>query len=136
MIEIFLFALSFLAYWGAIHNGFVIDDQEGILQYDGKLQGWDFGRLTKWLWYRFFQKHPRRHHFFSVLIHSANVVLLYTFLGTLFPQNIALYTSILFAIHPVNVQSVAWASARGYPLGLFYSLLGLNMLRMVFPIGG
>ena len=130
MIEIFLLALGFLTYWDSIKNGFVIDDQEGILQYDGKLQGWDFGRFTKWLWYRLFQKEGRRHHFFQVLIHSANGVLLYTFLGTIFPETVALFASILFIIHPINVQSVAWASARHYPLGLFYSLLGLNLIQM------
>ena len=129
MIELFLISLTFLAYWGSLKNGFVIDDQEGILQYDGKLQGWKFGYLSRWLWHRIFQKEGRRHHLFSVVIHSANVVLLYNFLLFLFPPEIALYTSILFAVHPINTLSVAWASARSYPLGLFYSLLGLNLLK-------
>jgi len=134
MIELFLVALTFLAYWDAIKNGFVIDDQEGILIYDGKLQGWKFGYISRWLWHRIFQKEARRHHLFSVVIHSANTVLLYYFLGSLFPDNIALFTSILFAVHPINVLSVAWVSARSYPLGLFYSLLGLNLLGTYFPL--
>jgi len=129
MIELFLIALVFIAYWDAIKNGFVIDDQEGILAYDGKLQGWNYGYFSRWLWHRIFQKEGRRHHLFSVIMHSANTVLLYYFLGSLFSNSIALFTAILFAVHPINVLSVAWASARSYLLGLFYSLLGLNLLQ-------
>ena len=134
MIEIVgLFILSWLAYAGAVNNGFIIDDIEGIMSYDGHLIAWRFDAVMKWLWHRLFQKEPRKHHFFSILIQSANVVLLYLFLSTLFTKDLALFTSILFAIHPINTQSVAWVSGRGYPTGLFYTLLGLNLLKMYLP---
>jgi len=36
-------------------------------------------------------------------------------------QNIALFTSLIFAVHPVNVESVTWLSGRKYVLLSFFS---------------
>jgi tetratricopeptide (TPR) repeat protein len=54
-----------------------------------------------------------RHHWTSVLLHSANAMLLFIFLrwvtARLWPS---LAVAALFAVHPLRVESVAWVSER------------------------
>lgn len=38
---------------------------------------------------------------------------------------IAFLTAVIFTIHPMNVESVAWISARNHPLGAFFQILAL-----------
>jgi hypothetical protein len=128
---ILLTLLTWLAYWEILECGFVSDDIEGLQNYDGKLKKFDYGHLNKWLLYKLLDKSPRRNHLFSVLLHNANVILLFSFLTTFVPIKVALFTSILFAVHPVCVQSVGWISGRGYPISLMFSLLGLNLVSML-----
>jgi len=134
IIIAFLTLLTWITYFGALNNGFVSDDIEGIANYDGKFLGWDYGRITKYIFFKLFGKDPRRNHIFSVVLHNANVILLYTFLSALINPTIALFTSIIFAVHPVNTQAVAWISGRGYPIGLFCGLLLFNLLHIIGPL--
>ncbi len=134
MYEILLLTLlTWLTYWGALKNGFVSDDIQAIAEYDGKFCGWDYGRLTKFIFYRLFQKDPRRNHIFPIILHNANAILLFLLLRLLFPNGVAFFTSVLFVVHPVNTQAIAWISARGYPIGLFWMLLVLNIVVLNNP---
>lgn len=131
MIEIAILTLAtWVTYYGAIKNNFVSDDIDAILKYDGEFRGWDYGNLTKWIFYRLFQKDPKRNHIFPIVLHNANAILLYVFLSTMFSPTLAFYTALLFVVHPIGTQAVAWISARGYPLGLFWLLLYLNVLSL------
>ena len=60
-----------------------------------------------------FRLNPAGHHFTSVLLHAVNVVLLYLLLmwatGRFGPS---LFVAMLFALHPINVESVAWVAER------------------------
>lgn len=134
ILDILLITIAvWFTYAGAIKNGYVSDDKDGIERYDGKLGGWEYGHLIKWFFYRFCQKNPYRHHFFSIFMHNANAILLYLFLGNFFSAQVCLFTSFLFAVHSINTQSVAWISARGYLLGLFWALVGFNLLWTIPP---
>ena len=67
------------------------------------------------------------YHLFNLLFHLVNCVLVFRLAYLLSEKNnfIALVTAMLFAIHPVHVESVAWVSERKDVLyGLFF-LLGL-----------
>lgn len=128
---LFLSATVWLTYWHCIGSGFVSDDIEGLQNYDGKLKKFDYGHLNKWLLYKLLDKSPRRNHLFSIFLHNANVVLLFSFLITFIPIKLAFYTCILFAIHPICIQSIGWVSGRGYPISLFFCLLGFNLVVMV-----
>ena len=135
MFELLLLtAITWLAYWGALKNGFVSDDIDAICNYEGEFRGWDYGNITKWIFYKLFQKDPWRNHFFSILMHNANTILLYLLLTNFFSIEISLYTSILFSIHPLGTQAIAWISARGYPIGLFWMLLAFNLVQMFSPM--
>ena len=68
----------------------------------------------------------RGHHSTSLLLHLINVVLLFAWLrhvtGNFWP---ALIVAALFAVHPLNVQSVAWVAERKNVLSTTFWLLGL-----------
>src|ERR1019366_7717219 len=64
------------------------------------------------------------HHYVNVLLHAANVLLLFWILQQ---ATNAVWRSFLvaalFAVHPLNVETVAWVSQRKSLLSAFFSLL-------------
>lgn len=64
------------------------------------------------------------HHFSSLVVHTANVVLLFLLLNAMTgaPWPSALVAALL-ALHPLNVESAAWIAERKSLLSLFFSLL-------------
>lgn len=73
-----------------------------------------------------FAMNPAGHHYVNVLLHAANVVLLFLILlrGTGMLWRSAMVAA-LFAIHPINVESVAWISERKNVLSTLAFLLAL-----------
>ena len=66
------------------------------------------------------------HHFTSVLLHAINVVLLFLFLTqTTTRFGPSLFAAMSFAIHPINVESVAWIAERKNLLCTTFFLLTL-----------
>ena len=69
---------------------------------------------------------PVGHHFTSVLLHAMNVVLLFLLLmwatGRMGPS---LFVAALFAVHPMNVESVAWVAERKNVLCTMFLFLTL-----------
>jgi len=69
---------------------------------------------------------PVGHHFTSVLLHGMNVILLFLLLkwatGRLGPS---LFVAALFALHPMNVESVAWVAERKNVLCTMFFFLAL-----------
>jgi Tfp pilus assembly protein PilF len=67
---------------------------------------------------------PGAHHFVNVLLHSANVLLLFVLLGQITGRLwSSAFVAAIFAIHPLHVESVAWISERKDVLsGLFFML--------------
>lgn len=73
-----------------------------------------------------FRLNPAGHHFTSVLLHAMNVILLFLVLiwatGRFGPS---LFIAALFAVHPINVESVAWIAERKNVLCTFFFFLTL-----------
>jgi Tfp pilus assembly protein PilF len=69
---------------------------------------------------------PAGHHFTSLLLHALNVTLLYLLLAraTGSPGR-SLLVAALFAVHPLNVESVAWVAERKNVLSTLLLLLSL-----------
>lgn len=66
------------------------------------------------------------HHAVNLLLHLANVVLVYLVFRRLLGRGEpALLSAALFAVHPLNVESVAWISERRNLLCLLFSLSAL-----------
>ncbi|MGA2092464.1 MAG: hypothetical protein ABSH16_03520 [Sedimentisphaerales bacterium] len=71
-----------------------------------------------------FGLNPMGHHFVSVLFHTLNALLLFWILvkitGAIWPSS---FVAAVFALHPLQVESVAWAAERKTVLsGLFWFL--------------
>src|SRR5271163_3526889 len=73
-----------------------------------------------------FRLNPVGHHYVNLLLHAANAVLLFLLLwratGLTWPS---LVVGALFALHPMNVESVAWAAERKNVLSTLLFLLTL-----------
>lgn len=74
-----------------------------------------------------FGVHPGPHHAVNVLFHAANSLLLLFFLARATGGWGRSFTvAVLFAIHPLHVESVAWISERKDVLSSFFFLLTLT----------
>jgi len=98
--------------------------------------------------YAFSKLDPRGYHLTSLVLHAANAVVLYVLTVTLLVRcrtdsckkspwtcawGAGLATA-LFAVHPLRVEAVAWASCQPYlPCALFFMLAVLAYLR-AFPM--
>jgi protein O-mannosyl-transferase len=70
---------------------------------------------------------PFAFHFTNYLFHLINVMLVFFFIQRLSGNSsVALIVSLLFGIHPINVETVAWISARKDILFSFFLLSGIN----------
>jgi tetratricopeptide (TPR) repeat protein len=69
---------------------------------------------------------PRVYHLTNVLIHIAGVVLLFALLKRLGSEEVpALVLALLFAVHPANVQAVAWIPGRNDTLMAALSVISM-----------
>lgn len=142
-----LLALLTLAFYNpVIHNGFTNFDDDFYIVHNPRVQSgltWDTAKWAfttyyfsnwhpiTWMSYaldcRLFKLNPAGHHYESVLFHAGNVILLFLLLesatGLIWPS---LIVAGLFALHPVNVESVAWAAERKNVLSMFFFLLTLH----------
>jgi Tfp pilus assembly protein PilF len=141
-----LLAAATLAFYNpVVHNNFVdFDDLSYIQKNNHVLAGatwdtvkWAFTTFRDGNWHpltwlshaldcQFFSLNPIGHHYTSLLLHTASVVLLFLLLQqtTGFTWS-SLIVAALFALHPINVESVAWAAERKNVLSMFFFLLAL-----------
>lgn len=75
-------------------------------------------------------------HFENVGLHILNAILLYLLIATVvLDKRVALGATLLWALHPLRIESVAWVSQRKDVLSLFFGLLtSLSFLR--FRVSG
>ena len=75
---------------------------------------------------QFFGTNPRGHHVVSVLLHAFNVVLLFFVLRRATGYVLRSATvAALFAVHPLNVECVAWVAERKSLLSMFFLLFAI-----------
>jgi tetratricopeptide (TPR) repeat protein len=86
--------------------------------------------LSHTLDYQLFQADPAGHHNTNLLLHVLNALLLFWVLrqATGFIGR-SWMVAALFALHPVNVESVAWISERKNLLSMLFFLLALGAYR-------
>jgi hypothetical protein len=76
---------------------------------------------------RFFFLNAGRHHQVNLFLHAVNVVLLFWVLsGVTGNVGRTFMVAALFALHPINVESVAWVSERKNLLSMLFFLLALG----------
>jgi tetratricopeptide (TPR) repeat protein len=77
-----------------------------------------------------FQLNPAGHHDVNLLLHAINAVLLFwVLLRATGYAGRSFMVAALFALHPINVESVAWIAERKNPLSMLFFLLALGAYR-------
>ena len=136
---------TLIVYNGVSHNGFInLDDNLYLIQNQHVHEGltlntmkWAFTtyEVDNWhplTWMSFaldwqlFGKNTGGHHYVSALFHALNAALLFLLLesATGFTRR-SLFVAALFAVHPINVESVAWAAERKNVLSMLFFLLAM-----------
>src|SRR5438067_429491 len=135
-----LAALTILAYWPAWHGGFIWDDDRYVthnyllIAPDGLRRIWfsldapsqyfpltyTVLRIERSLW----DLNPAGYHWVNILPHLGNALLVWCILARLKVPG-AWLAATIFALHPVQVESVAWISELKNVLMGFFFLLTL-----------
>jgi protein O-mannosyl-transferase len=152
LISLLIF-ISLLCYGNTLFNGFVYDDDQQILQnpyvkswhYLPQIFGttvWSFvGQAGATNYYRplmtlsflvlwhVFGALPFGFHLFSILMNSLVVFLVFDTGCKLFrDRRIAWISAVIFAVHPVHTEPVAWIAALPDLEATFFILLALSLL--------
>jgi tetratricopeptide (TPR) repeat protein len=140
-----LVLLTVTAYLPALHGGFIWDDDfyvtenptlrslrglESIwLKPGATSQYYPLVFTSFWAEYHLWGLQPFGYHLVNILLHAVNAVLLWRMLRRLGIAG-SWWVAAIFALHPVNVESVAWVTERKNTLsGIFYLLSALAWLR-------
>lgn len=140
-----LMLLALFAFSPAAINGYVWDDDalltnnENIRTLAGIWKCWfdptanlDYYPMTYTSWYfeyKIWGYNPAGFHVVNVLMHGMNAVLLWSILRMLNFRH-AWMAAAIFAVHPVQVESVTWIAERKNTLsGFFYMLSAFLFLR-------
>ena len=80
--------------------------------------------LSHMLDYELYGPHPKGHHLTNVFFHITNAILLFmVFLRMTGALWKSIFVAALFALHPLNIESVAWVSQRKSVLSTFFWFL-------------
>lgn len=128
---------AFVAYFPALHGEFILDDDillwrsslikapDGLYRFWFTAEAYDYwpvSNTTLWLEWRLWGMNPTGYHVTNLLVHIATACLIWSVLLQLSIPG-AFLAALLFAVHPVNVESVAWIAQRKGLLALLFALL-------------
>ncbi|MDB9822132.1 tetratricopeptide repeat protein [Deltaproteobacteria bacterium] len=151
-----LFFITFALFAPVINHEFIhLDDPFYITQNDMVKKGltlegliWAFTDISAGFWFpltwlshmldcQIFGLNPDGHHFTSLLLHSINSLMLFYLFrrmtGALLPS---LLVAAIFAVHPLHVEPVVWASSRKDVLSTFFWILTMWSYTYYVKQGG
>lgn len=136
-----LLAVTFIAYWPALSGGLLWDDAAHITKpslrsLDGLQQIWINPHSTQqyyplshsafWVMWWPFGENTLGYHVVNVVLHAINAVLVWLVLRRLrIDPRAAVLAAFVFALHPVNVESVAWITELKNTLSMLFYLLAM-----------
>ena len=143
LIYLFLISVTFGTFWPVLKHQFVKYDDDKYVTENPHITGgltlqsmvWAFTTPHFFMWhpltslshlldYELFGLNPFGHHLTSLLIHIANVLLLFWVLkrltGAVWPSA---FVAAVFAVHPLQVESVAWVAERKNVLSTLFWVL-------------
>jgi len=134
---VLIVAATLAAYWPAVHGSMLWDDSGHVTRptlqsLDGLRKIWFEPGETQqyypllhsafWLEHRMWGDSVAGYHLVNILLHATSACVLVFIVRTLFHTG-SLLAGILFALHPICVEAVAWISEQKSTLsGLFYLL--------------
>lgn len=141
-------AVTFAVFSDSLANGFVYDDNPQILQnafilnshlwkqiFTGSVWSFQGGKTNfyrplqfacYWVLYRMGGPNPAVFHLLNLVLYAASAGLVYWLARRLFKNDVVAFASaLLWALHPVHVEAVAWISALPDVGFAFFTLLSL-----------
>ena len=148
--------LTILVYANSIENDFTNWDDPGLVIENLSIRSLSVDNLIKMFTpkrgatfqpvrvlsyaidYHFWELNPVGYHLGNTILHGFAAILLYLALTSILKQirgesfaesnrTISLITALLFAVHPVNVEAVAWVASRKYGLLAFFYFLSFYL---------
>lgn len=136
---------TMLAYWPSLAGGFLWDDDVHVTQnrslksaaglasiwthLGATPQYYPLTHTSFWIQHRIWENNPLPYRLGNVLLHIGSALILWRILLMLEIPG-AWLAAAIFAIHPINVESVAWITERKNTLsGLFYMIGAWSLLR-------
>ncbi len=120
-----------------LHNAYIRDfSWHGVKAIFSSFYSYNYHPLTTLVWlieYKLFDLSPLPYHLLNVALHLLNTWLVYKLAARLSGKSItAIVVSVLFAVHPMHVESVAWLSElKDVLYTAFYLLALLVYLRYI-----
>ena len=143
-----IFLLCLAVFCNTLGNGFVNydDHDERILQNPFLTDPWQWSHgltaftqatagyydpiyvLSYAIDYKIWGLNPAGFHFNNLLLHAVNSIMIFQLLSRLTGRfSLALLAGIFFAVHPIHVESVSWATSRKDTLSLFLALGSISV---------
>jgi len=137
-VAVFL-VIGLVLYWPAITGGFIWDDNpllvenplvhadDGLYRLWFTMQAIDYWPLTAsvyWVGWRLWGSDPTGYHALNIVLHVVSAVLLWR-LGRRLAIPGAMFAALLFLVHPLQVESVAWIAQLKNTLSMALALLAV-----------
>jgi protein O-mannosyl-transferase len=134
LAALLLAGLAVIAYFPALQGGFVFDDDTLLTKNplirapDGLYRFWftsdpvDYWPMTMtsfWLEWQLWGMDAMGYHVTNLLLHIGSALVVWAILKRLRVPG-AYWAALLFAVHPVNVESVAWIAQRKNTLSMIF----------------
>jgi protein O-mannosyl-transferase len=128
-----------IAYFPSINGRFVFDDDVHLTENkfikaaDGPYKIWstseshDYWPITDttyWIEWRLWGMHPAGYHVTNLILHVIGALLVWLILRRLSIPG-AFLAALIFALHPVNVESEAWIASRKNLMAMLFFLLSI-----------
>lgn len=144
----FLILIGFIVYFNSLFNGFVWDDKTYIINNVGvhtvnlveAFKGNFFNQGGQYrpipvvyfsILYSLFNTLPLFYHLIQISFHIINAILVFILFKTFFKRQLAFFLSLLFLLHPLQVESVSYIGATGNNL---FFLFGISALLLAIKV--
>jgi Flp pilus assembly protein TadD len=144
VILFLILSITFMVYFPSLKNGFVNWDDDLYVRDNSVIRSLSFGNARKMassffvgnyqpltilsyaLDHRFFGMDPFGYHLTNLVFHLLNTLFVFWLIRILSPRTaVAGAVALMFGIHPLHVESVAWISERKDVLYAFFFLAAL-----------
>lgn len=141
-IKIFILIIGMVVFFNMLFNNFAADDSTFILNntlirsgnifsafgpniFNSLGQYRPFTVIYYMVLFHIFTNTPFFYHLIQLCLHISCSILLFLFLQRFFNLGISFFMGLLFLVHPINVESVAYISQTDSPLSLLLGLIAL-----------